>query len=142
MREGASVPRWTYREYTNASSAFANAPDYVRQRDRTDKTSSEGDHFPTARNFELPPLRAKESKTMPVPKQPIAKQIVWHHENQYTADSACSHCSGVVSHEPWCSTKNLNVRYAFQAVLYPDCLTIQDGLILHALGVAWEGKNR
>ena len=33
-----------YREHTNASSAFANATDYVRQRDRTDKTSSEGDH--------------------------------------------------------------------------------------------------
>ena len=61
MREGASVPRRTYREHTNASSAFANAPDYVRQRDRTDKTSSEGDHFPTARNFELQPIRAKES---------------------------------------------------------------------------------
>ena len=59
-----------------------------------------------------------------------------------SADSACSHCSGVVCHEPWCSTKNSNVRYAFQAVLYPDCLTIQDGLILHALGVAWGGKNR
>ena len=79
---------------------------------------------------------------MPVPKQPVPKQNVWHHENQYTADSACSHCSGVVSHEPWCSTKNSNVRYAFQAVLYPNGLTIQDGLILHALGVAWEGKNR
>ena len=79
---------------------------------------------------------------MPVPKQPVPETEVWHHENQYTADSACSHCSGVVSHEPWCSTKNSNVRYAFQAVLYPDCLTIHDGLILHALGVAWEGKNQ
>ena len=79
---------------------------------------------------------------MPVPKQPVPKQNVWHNENQYGADSACSHCSGVVSHEKWCSTKNSNVRYAFQAVLHPDCLTIQDGLILHALGVAWEGNNR
>jgi hypothetical protein len=79
---------------------------------------------------------------MPVPEQPVPEQNVWHHEDQYTGDSACSHCSGVVSHEPWCSTRNSNVRYAFQAVLYPDCLTIQDGLILHALGVAWEGKDR
>jgi len=78
---------------------------------------------------------------MPVPKQPVPKQNAWHHENQYTADSACSHCSGVLSHEPWCSTQNSNVRYAFQAVLYPDCLTVQDTLILHALGVAWEGKK-
>ena len=108
----------------------------------TDKTSSEGDHFPTARNFELRPARAKESLAMPVPKQPVPKQNVWQHENQYTADSACSHCSGVDSHEPWCSTTNSNVRYAFQAVLYPDRLTIQDGLILHALGAVWEGKNR
>jgi hypothetical protein len=61
MREGASLPRRTYREHTNASSAFANATDYVRQRDRTDETSSEGDHFPTARNFELQPMRAIES---------------------------------------------------------------------------------
>jgi len=79
---------------------------------------------------------------MPVPKQPVPKQNAWHHENQDAPDSACSHCSGVVSHEPWCITKNSNVRYAFEAVLYPDCLTIQDGLILHALGVVWEGKNR
>jgi hypothetical protein len=79
---------------------------------------------------------------MPVPKQPVPKQNVRHDEKQYTAESACSYCSGVVSHEPWCSTKNSNVCYAFQAVLYPDCLTIQDGLILHALGVVWEGKNR
>jgi len=78
---------------------------------------------------------------MPVPRQPVLKQNVWHHENQYTADSACSHCSGVVDHEPWCSTHNSNVRYAFQVVLYPDYLTIQDALILHALGVAWEGKK-
>ena len=61
MREGASVPRRTYREHTNASSACANARDYVRQRDGTDKTSSEGDHFPTAGNFELQAMRAKES---------------------------------------------------------------------------------
>jgi len=61
MREGASVPRRTYREHINASSAFANAAGYVRQRDRTDKTSSEGDHFPTDRNFELQLVKAKES---------------------------------------------------------------------------------
>jgi hypothetical protein len=61
MREGASVPSRTSREHTIASSAFANTTDSVRQRDRTDKTSSEGDHFPTARNFELQLVKAKES---------------------------------------------------------------------------------
>ena len=45
----------------NTLTPAASATDYVRQRDRTDKTSSEGDHFPTARNFELQPMRAKES---------------------------------------------------------------------------------
>ncbi len=126
----------------SVSPTSADPPDQDgRQRDGTGRTSSGGDHFPTARIFEMQPIRAKESRTMPVPKQPVPKQNAWHHENQYTADSACSHCSGVVSHEPWCSTQNSNVRYAFQAVIYSDCLTVQDTLILHALGVAWEGKN-
>jgi hypothetical protein len=73
---------------------------------------------------------------------PVPEQNVWNHANQYSADSACAHCEGVASHEQWCSTQSSRVRYAFQAVLYPDCLTVQDALILHALGVAWESKNR
>ena len=72
----------------------------------------------------------------------IPEQHVWYHANQYTAESACVHCNGIVSHEPWCSTQNYSVRYALQVVIYPDCMTPQDRLILHALGVAWEGKKR
>lgn len=71
----------------------------------------------------------------------IPRQHVWYHANRYSADSACAHCNRVLRHERWCSTQNSNVRYALQVVLYPDCLTVQDRLILHALGVAWEGSN-
>jgi hypothetical protein len=73
---------------------------------------------------------------------PTSKQSVLHHENQYSADSACAHCEGVIRHEPWCVTQSADVRYAFQVALYPKCLTLQDSLILHALGVAWNGDKR
>ena len=67
----------------------------------------------------------------------LSEQSVWRHGNQYNADSACTHCGGVVSHESWCSSENARVRYAFQAASHPGQLTTQDALILHALGVAW-----
>ena len=60
-----------------------------------------------------------------------------HHSNQYSAESACWHCAGIVRHEPWCSSQNASVQYAFLVVGYPEQLTLQDGLILHALGVTW-----
>jgi len=72
----------------------------------------------------------------------IPKESVRHHENQYSADSACAHCEGVIRHEPWCLTQNAGVRYAFQVAFYPNQLTLQDHLILHALGVAWNGDKR
>jgi hypothetical protein len=72
----------------------------------------------------------------------ISKEQVSRHGNQYSADSACAHCEGVIRHEPWCSTQNARVQYAFQAALYPNHLTLHDSLILHALGVAWNGKKR
>src|SRR5271157_2742581 len=55
-----------------------------------------------------------------------------------TAESACSHCEGLNSHENWCVTQNENVYYAHLAVLQPKNLTLGDQLILHALGVAWK----
>ena len=73
---------------------------------------------------------------------PIPEQHVRYRASQYGADSVCAHCNGVLDHEHWCSTQNSNVRYALQVVMYPDCMTTQDRLILHALGVAWEGKKR
>ena len=55
----------------------------------------------------------------------LSDQSVWRHANQYSADSACAHCEGIVSHESWCSVKNARVRYAFQVALHPDHLTAQ-----------------
>ncbi len=73
---------------------------------------------------------------MPIPKQPVLR-----HENQYSADSACAHCEGIIRHEPWCLTQSADVRYAFQVALYPNHLSLQDHLILHALGVTWDAKK-
>ena len=59
------------------------------------------------------------------------------HSNQYSADSACGHCDGVIRHEAWCATQNAGVLYAYQIVSDPGLLSTGDHLILHALGVAW-----
>jgi hypothetical protein len=59
------------------------------------------------------------------------------HSNRYSADSACLHCDGVIRHEPWCRIQNLSVHYAYQAVADPANLSVEDRLILHALGTAW-----
>ncbi len=71
---------------------------------------------------------------------PTTERSKWYHSNQYTADSACEHCSGVIRHEPWCITRNQTVCYAHEAILDAGKLTLEDELILHALGVAWAGK--
>jgi len=60
----------------------------------------------------------------------------WLHSNQYT-ETACEHCLGFVSHASWCVTRNRDVRYAYEALLNADRLTLGDSLILHALGVSW-----
>lgn len=65
----------------------------------------------------------------------------WYHTNKYTADAACEHCGSVVRHEAWCITCNPNVAYAYGALLDPGKLTIEDQLILHALGVAWKQND-
>ncbi len=60
-----------------------------------------------------------------------------YHSNRYSAAEACEHCQGVIRHESWCIMQNPRVLYAYQAILDPTQLTLQDRLILHALGVAW-----
>jgi hypothetical protein len=65
----------------------------------------------------------------------------WYHSNQYSAQTACEHCGGIVRHEKWCITCDAVVRYAYSVVLELESLTSFDRLILHALGVSWE-KNR
>ena len=37
---------------------------------------------------------------MPIQTLPLT------HSNQYSADSACGHCDGVIRHEAWCITQN------------------------------------
>ena len=74
---------------------------------------------------------------MATPRQPLSYDV-----NQHSTDLTCTHCRRVIGHEQWCSAQNSNVQYAFQAVLYADCLSLHDRLILHALGVAWEASKR
>lgn len=64
----------------------------------------------------------------------------WYHSNHYSADVECEHCCGIVRHEEWCITRNRSVAYAYKVVLDSSQLTLEDELILHALGVAWTGK--
>jgi hypothetical protein len=37
---------------------------------------------------------------------PTQNQTPCHHSNQYSADSACMHCDGVIRHESWCTTQS------------------------------------
>jgi hypothetical protein len=73
---------------------------------------------------------------------PTQNRLPLRHSNKYSAASACVHCGGVIRHESWCKTQSASVRYAFQVTSHPSLLTLQDSLILHALGVAWNGKKR
>ncbi|HUI84942.1 MAG TPA: hypothetical protein VL240_12000 [Candidatus Binatia bacterium] len=68
---------------------------------------------------------------------PAADSQKLYQSNQYTAQSACGHCAGVIRHEPWCITRNRAVAYAWESVLDAGKLSVEDRLILHALGVAW-----
>ena len=61
----------------------------------------------------------------------------WYHTNKYTAEAACEECGGVVRHAYWCAVCNPAVAYAYEIVRNGSKLTIEDQLILHALGVAW-----
>jgi hypothetical protein len=72
---------------------------------------------------------------------PVQDHFPSSHSNQYSADSACGHCGGIIHHEPWCITLNGSVQYAYQAISDTGQLSPGDHLILHALGVAWTGKR-
>lgn len=65
----------------------------------------------------------------------------WYHSNQYTAQSQCEHCNGVVRHEDWCVTQNATVAYAYLVAAGAAPLSEQDQLILHALGVTWSAGD-
>jgi hypothetical protein len=72
---------------------------------------------------------------------PIHDQYPLHHSNQYSADSACAHCEGVIRHEPWCVTQSATVQYAFRTLSDPHLLSLEDELILHSLGVIWNAER-
>jgi hypothetical protein len=61
--------------------------------------------------------------------------------NQYSADSACAHCDGIIRHEPWCATLSPEVGYAFWAVSNSNPLSLGDEISLHALGVTWLAQD-
>ena len=67
----------------------------------------------------------------------VSVPSVLFHSNKYSRDAACEHCSGVIRHESWCITHNPRVRYAYEIVVHPEELTLEDRLILHALGTSW-----
>jgi hypothetical protein len=71
-----------------------------------------------------------------------ANSAAWKHTVKYSAESSCEHCDGVIRHEPWCLTVNESVLYAYTILLDPGKLTLEDRLILHALGVAWSNNSR
>jgi hypothetical protein len=66
-----------------------------------------------------------------------SNSAAWRHTNNYSAESSCQHCAGVVRHEPWCVAVNAAVCYAYSIVLDAERLGLEDRLILHALGVTW-----
>lgn len=68
---------------------------------------------------------------------PTTNAKAWFVSNQYSAESACEHCAGVIRHEPWCVTRSADVIYAYRAVLDASTLSQGDVLTLHALGVQW-----
>jgi hypothetical protein len=68
---------------------------------------------------------------------PVQDRFSSSHSNQYSADSPCAHCDGIIRHQPWCVTQNVSVQYAYQAASDTGQLNPGDHLILHALGAAW-----
>ena len=66
----------------------------------------------------------------------------WYDSNRYSAEVTCKHCDGVVRHEPWRSSLDRNVYYAYEIVADPSRLTIGSALILHALGVTWTVESQ
>jgi hypothetical protein len=67
------------------------------------------------------------------------KDAPWPRGNIYDV-APCEHCQAVIRHERWCITRNTAVFYAKEIVMYPNRLTPEDGLRLHALGVRWNGN--
>jgi hypothetical protein len=61
------------------------------------------------------------------------------HSQDRTAP-VCPHCLSTQQHEPWCTTRDPKVHYAYEIVNEPHKLTLGDALILHSLGVTWSER--
>jgi hypothetical protein len=61
----------------------------------------------------------------------------WYRSTVYNAASTCVGCGGTIRHERWCRRINAQVRYAFDIAAHAECLTREDDLRLHALGIVW-----
>jgi hypothetical protein len=72
---------------------------------------------------------------------PVEDQLPLRYSNQYSADSACGHCDGILRREHWCITQNASVQYAYQVISDPWHLSRGDRLILHALGATWTAER-
>jgi len=68
---------------------------------------------------------------------PVQNEHPVSHRDKKSAAPYCVYCERCNCHEPWCTTQNASVQYAYQAVSQADLLNLGDQLILHALGVAW-----
>ena len=68
---------------------------------------------------------------------PARNELPLSHRDQKSAAQVCTYCERTDCHEPWCTTQNAGVQYAYQVVLHADLLNLGDQLILRALGVAW-----
>ena len=81
---------------------------------------------------------------------PLAEATKWYHSNQYTAESKCEYCAGVIRHEPWCATQNALVAYAYLTAAGAAPLSESDtlscmhwaspGPVLTAVAVKWRLK--
>jgi hypothetical protein len=72
----------------------------------------------------------------------VTQPQAWFDSNPYSATLACEYCRATARHELWCISQNLEVLRAWQPVLDPSKLSLQDELILHALGVKWSADRK
>ena len=61
----------------------------------------------------------------------------WYFTNKYSASAQCPHCEGIIRHEQWCASQNVNTRYAMAITADPELMTPGDLIILRGLGIIW-----
>ena len=61
--------------------------------------------------------------------------------NSCSVPSPCAFCEGIFQHAAWCVSRDPGASYAYQIVVDASKITPGDSLILHSLGVAWDGVH-